>query len=81
MIKKAKYSGHYMPKSKFPFTLENFPKFKDFLNASEYTYAVEKWVTGMKEQILQKVRKDKKRLGADLAYYMDVRDILGVDYA
>jgi len=53
-----------------------------------YILAVDKWVSGMKEQILEKVRnpipsgsgKDKRRMGADLAWYMDVRDILGVDY-
>lgn len=53
----------------------------DFYNPSTYDElrkVYEKWFKGIKDELKKRIEKDKKKMGADLAYYMDIREIFDV---
>ena len=38
----------------------------------------EDWFKGLKDELKKRIEKDKKKRGADLAYYIDVREIFDI---
>lgn len=52
--------------------------FYDPSTLDEVREVYEYWLNGLKEELTKRIEKDKKTMGADLAYYMDIREIFNV---
>ena len=50
----------------------------DYYNPQTYDDLLKvfrEWFTGIKNELKKRIKKDKTKMGADLAYYMDIREI------
>lgn len=67
---------------KMKFHEDNLAVMMDFYNPSTYDElreVYEKWFKGIKDELKKRIEKDKKKMGADLPYYMDVREIFNIE--
>jgi len=67
---------------KTTFHEEKLAVMMDFYNPSTYNdlrKVYEEWFKGIKDELKKRIEKDKKKMGADLAYYIDIREIFDIE--